>query len=341
MVFVTILASSLEATTNQLIEDTFKTDLVVQPIGFGGAGLSPQIADEIEALDEIEQVTRSRQGPMIVEGDVEFISAAELSKLTEAIDLEVLEGDLAAVGVDDIAISKNVSEDLEVSVGDTLDVEFARTGEQVLTVRAIFDEGGPAGNFYLDLEGYRRNFVEQADQSIFVKFDRAFETAVAREAVETVLDDFPGATSLDQSEFADQAIAGIRGFVGLVYALLALALVIAFVGIVNTLLLSVIERTREIGLLRAVGSTRKQVRRMVTWESVIIAVYGALLGSVVGIVLARALVEALETDEIVFRLPYLQVVVAVLLAMVAGVVAAIYPARRAARLNVLEAIAYE
>ena len=208
-------------------------------------------------------------------------------------------------------------------------------------MRAIYAESGPVGNFYLDLEGYRQNFVEEADQSVFVKFDRTFATEEARDAVEAVLDDFPGATSLDQSEFADQAITGIRGFVGLVYALLALALVIAFVGIVNTLLLSVIERTREIGLLRAVGSTRKQIRRMVTWESVIIAVYGALLGSVVGIILARALVEALDTDEIVFRLPIVQVIIAVLLAMFAGVVAAIYPARRAARLNVLEAIAYE
>ncbi len=341
MVFVTILASSLEATTNRLIEDTFKTDLVVQPIGFGGAGLSPLIADEIEALDEIEQVTRTRQGPLLVEGDVEFISAAELSKLTDAIDIDVFEGDLSEVGVDGIAVSENAASDLDVSLGDTLDVEFARTGEQVLTVRAIYAESGPVGNFYLDLEAYRQNFVEDFDQSLFVKFDRTFEIAAAREAVETVLDEFPGATSLDQSEFADQAITGIRGFVGLVYALLALALVIAFVGIVNTLLLSVIERTREIGLLRAVGSTRKQVRRMVTWESVIIAVYGALLGSVVGIVLARALVEALDTDEIVFRLPIVQVMIAVVLAMVAGIVAAIYPARRAARLNVLDAIAYE
>jgi putative ABC transport system permease protein len=341
MVFVTILASSLEATTNQLIDDTFKTDLVVQPIGFGATGLSPAIADQIEALPEIEQVTRTRQGPMLVEGDVEFISAAELAKLTDAIDIEVIEGDLSTVGVEGIAISENAAEDLDVSVGETLDVEFARTGEQVLSVGAIFEQSGPVGSFYLDLESYKQNFVEDFDQSLFVKFDRTFDTAAAREAVETVLDDFPGATSLDQSEFADQAITGIRGFVGLVYALLALALVIAFVGIVNTLLLSVIERTREIGLLRAVGSTRKQVRRMVTWESVIIAVYGALLGSAVGIVLARALVEALDTDEIIFRLPIVQVIIAVALAMVAGVIAAIYPAQRASRLNVLEAIAYE
>ncbi len=341
MVFVTILASSLEATTNQLIEDTFKTDLVVQPIGFGGAGLSPLIADEIEALPEIELVTRTRQGPMLVEGDVEFISAAELSKLTEAIDIEVIEGDLSTVGIDEIAISEDAAGDLDVRIADSLDVEFARTGEQRLIVAAIYEEAGPAGDFYLDLESYKQNFVEDFDQSLFVRFDRSFDTSAAREAVETVLDDFPGATSLDQSEFADQAITGIRGFVGLVYALLALALVIAFVGIVNTLLLSVIERTREIGLLRAVGATRRQIRRMVTWESVIIAVYGALLGSAVGIVLARALVEALDTDQIVFRLPIVQVVIAVALAMVAGVVAAIYPAQRASRLNVLEAIAYE
>ncbi|HEY5650115.1 MAG TPA: FtsX-like permease family protein [Acidimicrobiia bacterium] len=341
MVFVTILASSLAATTDKLIEDTFKTDLVVQPIGFGAAGLSPQVADRIEALDQIEEVVRLRQGPMLVEGDVEFVSASELSRIENAIDIEILSGDLASVGADGVALSENVASDLDVGIGDTLDVEFARTGEQTLTVRVVFVEAGPGSNIYLDLEGYRRNFTEDFDQSLFVKFDRSFDSASAREAVEEVLDEFPGTTSLDQSEFADQAITGIRGFVGLVYALLALALVIAFVGIVNTLLLSVIERTREIGLLRAVGSTRKQVRRMVTWESVIIAVYGALLGTVVGIVLARALVEALDTDEIVFRLPIVQIALAVVLAMVAGVIAAIYPAQRASRLNVLEAIAYE
>ncbi len=341
MVFVTILASSLEATTDRLIEDTFKTDLVVQPIGFGAAGLSPAVADRIEQLDEVSQVTRTRGGPMLVEGDVEFVSAAELDRLTDAIDIEVVAGDLASVGADGVAISEDVASDLDVGLGDTLDVEFARTGEQELTVRAVFVEAGPGSNIYLDLEGFRQNFVEDFDQSLFVKFDRSVPSADAREAVELVLEDFPGTTSLDQSEFADQAITGIRGFVGLVYALLALALVIAFVGIINTLLLSVIERTREIGLLRAVGSTRKQVRRMVTWESVIIAVYGALLGSVVGIVLARALVEALDTEEIVFRVPAAQIAVAVFLALIAGIVAAIYPARRASRLNVLEAIAYE
>lgn len=341
MVFVTILASSLEATTDRLIEDTFKTDLVVQPIGFGGAGLSPEVANQIEALDEIEQVTRTRQGGMLIEGDVEFIGAAELSKLPDAIDLEVTDGSFGDVGPTDIAVSEDVASDLEVALGDTLDVEFARTGEQQLTVRAIFVQAGPGSAIYLDLSGFEANFTEKFDQSLFVKFNREFGSDAAREAVEIVLDEFPGATSLDQSEFADQAISGIRGFVGLVYALLALALIIAFVGIVNTLLLSVIERTREIGLLRAVGSTRRQVRRMITWESVIIAVYGALLGSGVGMLLARALVEALDTDEIVFRLPYLQVGIAVGLAMIAGVIAAVYPARRASRLNVLDAISYE
>ena len=341
MVFVTILASSLAATADQLIEDTFKTDLVVQPAGFGGVGLSPAVADQIEALDEVDLVTRSRQGPMIVEGDVEFIAAAELSKIDNAITIDVLEGDFDDVGATSIAMSADLADDLGLGLGDPVAVEFAQTGEQNLTLDAIFDADGAVSNIYIDLETYRDNFVEDFDQSVFVRFRDGVPTAEAREAVETVLDGFPGSTSLDQSEFADQAVNGIRGFVNLVYALLALALVIAFVGIVNTLLLSVIERTREIGLLRAVGSTRKQIRRMVTWESVIIAVYGALLGSAVGIVLARALVEALDNATIVFDLPVLQVMIAILAAMIAGIVAAIYPARRAARLNVLDAIAYE
>ncbi len=269
------------------------------------------------------------------------MSATQLDMIEQSIDIEVVEGSLAEVGADGVALSVDFAEDLGVSVGDTIGAEFARSGEQTLVVRAVYEAGGPVGRLYLDLTGFEANFTESSDQSIFVRFADGVETATAREAVEVVLDDFPGATSLDQSEFADQAITGIRGFVALVYALLALALVIAFVGIVNTLLLSVIERTREIGLLRAVGSTRRQVRRMITWESVIIAVYGAILGSGVGILLAAALVEALDEDALIFSVPGLQIVTAVVIAMLAGIVAAIYPARRAARLNVLDAIAYE
>lgn len=341
MVFVTILASSLEASTDQLIEDTFKTDLIVQPLGFGGAGLSPAIADRIEGLPEIDLVSRSRQGAALIEGEVEFVSAAQLDQIDQVIDIDVTDGSFDDVGASEIALSVELAESLGVAVGDSIEVEFARTGIQLLDVAAVYEAEGPIGNVYLDLNGYSENFVEATDQSVYVRFSDDVEAADAREAVEVVLDDFPGATSLDQSEFADQAISGIRGFVGLVYALLALALVIAFVGIVNTLLLSVIERTREIGLLRAVGSTRRQVRQMVTWESVIIAVYGAILGSMVGIVLAAALVEALDEEALIFSVPTVQIVVAVVVAMLAGIVAAIYPARRAARLNVLDAIAYE
>ena len=341
MVFVTILASSLAATTDQLIEDTFKTDLVVQPLGFGGAGLSPAVADQIEALAEVDLVTRTRQGPMIIEGEVEFIGAAELAKLGSAIDIEVSAGEFADVGISGIALSSDLADDLNLTLGDEVDVEFAQTGEQILTVQAIYSAEGPNSNAYIDLETHRANFIEDFDQSIFVRFSPGFAIADAREAVEVILDDFPGATSLDQSEFADQAANGIRTFVNLVYALLALALIIAFVGIINTLLLSVIERTREIGLLRAVGATRRQIRRMITWESVIIAVYGALLGSGVGVLLARALVEALDNETIVFDVPVIQVLIAIFIAMIAGVIAAIYPARKASKLNVLEAIAYE
>ena len=170
----------------------------------------------------------------------------------------------------------------------------------------------------------------------------AAETAAARQAVESVVDRFPGSAVLDQSEFQEQAASQLDSFVLLIYALLTLALVIGFVGIVNTLLLSVYERTREIGLLRSVGTTRHQLRRMITWEAVIISVFGALVGLAVGILFGWAVVMALgEGSQLVFTIPVVRLALAVVAAGVAGVLAAIYPARRAAKLNVLRAIAYE
>ena len=203
----------------------------------------------------------------------------------------------------------------------------------------------PAGGmspFYVDTSTWDANFIERSDASIFVIFSDGTEAAAARQAVESVVDRFPGSAVLDQSEFQEQAASQLDSFVLLIYALLTLALVIGFVGIVNTLLLSVYERTREIGLLRAVGTTRRQLRRMITWEAVIISVFGALVGLAVGILFGWAVVMALgEGSQLVFTIPVVRLALAVVAAGVAGVLAAIYPARRAAKLNVLRAIAYE
>ncbi len=219
---------------------------------------------------------------------------------------------------------------------------FGRTGTVPLEIAAVYVAEGPSADLYLDLETWEENFVERSDDTLFVVLAGDVDPAAGRIAVEEVAAGFPGSTVLDQTEFRDQAISQLDSFVLLLFALLTLALVIGFVGIANTLLLSVHERTREIGLLRAVGMTRRQLRRMVTWEAVIISTFGAVVGTAVGLLFAWGVVTALgDESDLVFTIPALQLVLAVVAAGGVGVLAAVYPARRAARLDVLRAIAYE
>jgi putative ABC transport system permease protein len=166
--------------------------------------------------------------------------------------------------------------------------------------------------------------------------------AEARTDIERVTDRYPNVELRDQTEIKERSAADVDQLLGLVTALLGLALVIALLGITNTLALSVFERTRELGLLRAVGMARKQTRSMIRWEAVIISLFGALLGIAVGILFGWAFVSALNDQGITeFAVPFGQLIIYVVFAGLAGIVAAIPPARRAARLNVLEAIASE
>jgi putative ABC transport system permease protein len=175
-----------------------------------------------------------------------------------------------------------------------------------------------------------------------VKKDPGTDTATALAAVEGVTDSYPGVKVLDQTEYKADQMAFVDQMLGLVYALLALAIVIAVMGIGNTLALSIIERTREVGVLRAVGMTRGQLRSAIRWESVIIALQGTLLGLVIGVFFAWSLVTALRDEGLgTFHVPVTSLAVVVVLAALAGVVAAVIPARRAAKLNVLAAIGSE
>ena len=251
-------------------------------------------------------------------------------------------GSFSEVGADGVVLSAEEAASLGVGPGDTVELSFNRTGVVPLHVAAVYEPNGPGSDFLLDLKGWEANFVERFDSSLFVVYDAGVDPATARAAVERVSAGFPGTAVLDQTEFRDEAAAQLRGFVNLVFALLGLALLIGFFGIANTLLLSVFERTREIGLLRAIGTTRRQVRRMVTWEAVVIALFGAVLGVGIGIVFGWAIVRSLSADtEVVLAVPTVRLLATVAGAGLAGVVAAIVPARRAARMDVLRAIAYE
>jgi putative ABC transport system permease protein len=226
-------------------------------------------------------------------------------------------------------------------VGDTLTMTFARTGQVPLPVVAIWDGQGIQASVLLSLETFEANFVEQLDAQVLIALADGVSIDQGRSAVESVTSAFPNVQIQDQADFKEQTESQINLILSLIFVLLLLSVFIALLGITNTLSLSIIERTREIGLLRAVGMSRRQVRRMIRWESVIISVFGAVLGVVLGVLFGWAVVQALSDQGLLFVLPAGQLIGALFAAGVAGVVAAILPAWRASRLNVLEAIAYE
>ena len=176
---------------------------------------------------------------------------------------------------------------------------------------------------------------------VSVKLPPGMSVAEGRRELNRTLAAFPNVEIQDQEEFREAQESQIDQFLNLMYVLLALAVFIALVGIANTLALSIFERTHELGLLRAVGMTRKQLRRMVRYEAVIIAVFGTLLGLVLGVAFGIAMVQALSSEGISLGIPVDQLVVFVILAGLAGLVAGVWPARRAARLDVLDAISHE
>ncbi|MCU0312078.1 MAG: FtsX-like permease family protein [Acidimicrobiales bacterium] len=348
VVFIAVTADSLKASTTDAIDDSVQGQYVVNTSGFGPTALPPSLAEELRALPEVETAASVRGGFATVDGNAQIVLAVEPADLTQVIEFSDVEGSFAALGGNGVAISEQQATDDGLALGDTLPATFLQGGETTLEVQSIYRTQFPlqGAGWIIDQELYARYFPpqQQTDQAVYVKLvDTSPEgIAEARPALDAVVAPFPGAELQDLTEFKQSQTDQANQFLVIVYVLLALALVIAIVGVINTLLLSVYERTRELGLLRAVGMSRGQVRSSVRWESVIIALIGTLTGLLIGLVFGWALVQALEDEGItVFSIPVGQLVIMVFLAALAGVGAALYPAFRAARLNVLTAIATE
>ena len=219
-------------------------------------------------------------------------------------------------------------------------MQFAETGEQELEVAMIFDDNDLVGTQYLiGRAAYEANFADQFDLQVYVIQDPDVTTEQARAAIDGVAEGYANAEVQDIEEFKQAQTDQINQFVAVIYVLLMLAVVIALFGIGNTLALSIIERTRELGLLRAVGMTRRQLRTTVRWEAILTSVFGTLLGLGIGLFFGWAIVEALKDEGLKsFVIPWGQLLIIVMIAALAGVVAAILPARRAGKLNILDAI---
>jgi putative ABC transport system permease protein len=334
---MTVLAASTKASVAESIDATVRSDWIVET-AWGMGGLSPDATARIDALAETSSVSPLRFTSAEIDGARIELMAFDPAH-QDGIDLHAVDGDLGALSPTGLAVWRDKAADEQLAVGDTVTVTFAETGDQTFTVEAIYDEQGPSNGYAISLAGFEANVADVVDHYLAVNTAAGVSAAEARAAIETVLDDYPNASVKTQDEFKGAFAQRIDQMLNLVYVLLCLALLIALFGIANTLALSVFERTREIGLLRAVGMSRKQLRQSVRWESVLIALLGTTLGVAIGLGFAWALVESLADAGIeTFTVPTAQLGWVVVVATVASVVAAALPARRAARMDVLEAI---
>jgi putative ABC transport system permease protein len=280
-------------------------------------------------------------------GEDVIVTGLDPGTYFDVIDMGEVRGDLSKLDDASIVAREAVAEERGWKIGDEIPVFFTATGRQTLRLGATYSNGlGPNDNYYLPLETLRANALPgfDVDFAVYIGLAEHADSAAVKAQLESLVADRPDVIVQDRQEFVESQTAVIDVIVGIMYGLLALAVVIALIGVANTLSLSVLERTREFGLLRAVGMSRSQLRWTVRFEAAIVAVFGTLLGMVIGIAFAAAIVAALAASEpglVSFRLPVTQLVVITVMAAIAGIVAAIFPARRAARLDVLDAISSE
>ena len=254
--------------------------------------------------------------------------------------VEMVAGDTAALGRGQLLVAENVAASNDWTVGQVLPAEYAATGRTQITVGGVYRTNPLAGDLLVSSDVYDEHFSDPLDGAVMLGFADGADPAATAEAVRQTLAPFPNVRMLDADEFSADQQGFVDTILTLVTALLALAVLIAMFGIVNTLALAVFERTREIGLLRAIGMSRRQLRRMIRLEAVIIAVFGALLGVGLGTAFGWAIVRSLREFGVTeLSLPLGRLAVAVVLAGLVGVLAAVWPARRAARMDVLGAIA--
>ena len=340
--FITILAASTKASVSETLDKTYSGDVVVtSPAAFASGGLDPALAAQARQLPEVAKVAQLRAGLVQVDGSPTQILAIG-SEGFSLFDIGVIAGSPADLDAGTIAVQRDTAKEKHLSIGDPVPVTFKDTGPQTLRVGLIYKETQPAGKWFLPLATYDANVADHFDFQVFIKKAPGVTTATTLTAVKTVAAAFPGAKVLDQAGYKAEQTKMVDQMLALVYALLALAILIALMGIGNTLALSILERTRELGVMRAVGMTRSQLRSAIRWESVLIALQGTVLGLGVGLFFGWALVRALADQGLVaFAIPAGSLAVIVGLAALAGVAAAVLPARRAARLNVLRAVVTE
>ena len=341
MAMMSILGSSASASTDEAIESTLTSEFVVS--NAVGQPFSTDVADQIRELDSVDTVSSLRYAyPKVEGGGDAWLAAIDPSDFAEVMDVPMIAGTIGALDEGKVLIGAGPAEGGGYEVGDTVTLEFQGGNVDVEVAGIIDTSGAVPAEWLVTQETLEKGGLAPLDSMLFITKVDGASTEELRSGVAEITEELPTVTLKDPQEFADEQKSQINTFLYMIYGLLVLSVLIAILGVVNTLALSVIERTREVGLLRAIGLSRRQLRTMVRLESIVIAVFGALLGLGMGLAFGLSLMRALEDEgltEVV--VPWLTLVACVLAAAVVGVLAALFPARRAARLDVLRAITTE
>jgi putative ABC transport system permease protein len=337
VVLISVFAASARASVDANIDHALRSNWIIAPLQQDG--LSPSVARTVSALPETESVTSFRVAPATLGGDTVQVSGIDPATVGRHLDVGVKAGSVVGLGANEIGVRQKVARDHGWHVGDDVTMTFAQSGVQHFTIALIYGLQDPLGDYTMSQQTFDANVAHVSDQALFVLDAPGVDRTQARTAIEQALAATPTARLYTPAEFKSEVAGRIDQALNLIYVLLLLAVVIALFGVANTLALSVVERRREVGLLRAVGMQRRQLRASVRWEAVLIALLGTVVGVALGLGFGWALVKALGSQGIdQLAIPAARVAVVVVAGAIAAVLAAALPARRAARADVLQSI---
>ena len=335
---ISVFAASAVASINDLVDTGFSGDVVVTSTG---NGIPLNDIHKITASPDVAKIAAMQFGAVTLDGQGMVVSASDPKALNALVNMDVTQGSVADLGPADIAVSAPLAKQRSWKIGSRLQAHLLDGSSPTLTVRAIYRNKLVAQDALASTAAIKGSLVSPVAQIAFVQATSSVSPTTLAHHLDALLKANPTAKVQTNAAFKKSSAAQMDTFLNIVYAMLLLAVFIAFIGIVNTMALSILERTRELGLLRAVGMTRRQLRVTVRIEALLIAMTGTIIGLVLGTAIGSALIKSLGPDQALtgFAIPWGRLIVVLVAGVLVGLVAALLPARRATRLDPLDALA--
>jgi putative ABC transport system permease protein len=334
---IAVFGASLSRSATSSVDNAISADYIITTPNNVQGGFSNAVGPAAAAVNGVTASSTVYQDQFEVQGSVQALTAVSTRNLSDNVILNMTEGSASTLNDGQLLIDTVTANSKHLAAGDVVPVRFAQTGRTTMRIGGVFKANQLIGRYLVGDGYFLKHFSNVLPIAVLLQTDGS---PGIQQGITHALASYPNLKIQTKAQFEQSQQASVNQLLGLVYALLALAVIIALIGIVNTLMLSVFERTHEIGLLRAVGMKRRQIRAMIRSESVILAVFGAIIGIIVGTGLGIALAWSLKTQGITdIVVPFTSLIVFLILAAILGLIAASWPARRAAKLDVLAAIA--